>query len=109
MSSWEDEEQPLRLVEQTKQKDDPDPTALACYGMLLRWVPPNGLMDEKMLLRFVEGQPVSDMTIQFLEWVCQELEQRGHSVLAMIWDNASWHISKAVRTWVREHNQTVKH
>jgi hypothetical protein len=109
LSSWEDEEQPLRLLEQTKQKDDPDPTALACYGMLLRWVPPNGLMDEKMLLRFVEGQPVSDMTIQFLEWVCQELEQQGHSVLAMIRDNASWHISKAVRTWVREHNQTVKH
>jgi transposase len=23
-------------------------------------------------------------------------------------DNASWHISKIVRTWIREHNQQVK-
>ena len=26
----------------------------------------------------------------------------------MIWDNARWHTSKAVRTWIREHNQSVK-
>jgi transposase len=24
-----------------------------------------------------------------------------------IWDNASWHVSKHVKTWLREHNQTV--
>jgi transposase len=27
----------------------------------------------------------------------------------LIWDNASWHVSKQVRTWLREHNQTVLH
>ncbi len=26
----------------------------------------------------------------------------------MIWDNASWHISKAVRTWIRAHNRAVR-
>jgi transposase len=26
----------------------------------------------------------------------------------LIWDNASWHASKHVRTWIREHNQQVK-
>jgi len=26
----------------------------------------------------------------------------------LIWDNASWHISKAVRAWIRTHNQQVK-
>jgi len=98
----------LRLVEQTKLKEDPDPKALACYGILLRWMASDELMIEKMLLRFVEGRPVSDITIQFLDWVCQELEQLGQAVLAMIWDNARWHTSQAVRTWVRTHNQEVK-
>ena len=98
----------MRLVEQTKQKDDPDPKALACYGILLRWVASDDLRLEKMLLRFVDGRPVSNITIQFLEWCCQEIETLGKSVLAMIWDNARWHTSKAVRTWVREHNRTVK-
>ena len=63
---------------------------------------------EKMLLRFVDGRPMSSITIQFLEWVCQEIEKQGKSVLAMIWDNARWHTSKAVRTWAREHNREVK-
>jgi hypothetical protein len=26
----------------------------------------------------------------------------------LIWDNASWHISHAVRTWLRQHNRRVK-
>jgi len=26
----------------------------------------------------------------------------------LIWDNAPWHISKLVRTWIRDHNQQVK-
>jgi hypothetical protein len=28
-------------------------------------------------------------------------------VLVLIWDNASWHESSQVRTWLRQHNQTV--
>ena len=98
----------MRLVEQTQQKDDPDPKALACYGILLRGMASNDLRLEKMLLRFVDGRPVSSITIQFLEWCCQEIEKLDKSVLAMIWDNARWHTSKTVRTWVREHNRIVK-
>ena len=26
----------------------------------------------------------------------------------MIWDNASWHVSKRVRAWIRAHNRQVK-
>ena len=98
----------MRLVEPTKLKEDPDPKALACYGILLRWMETDTLKIEKMLLRFVEGRPVSDITIQFLDWVCQEIEKLGHSILAMIWDNARWHTSQAVRSGVRSHNQEVK-
>ena len=35
----------------------------------------------------------------------QAMDKRG---LVLVWDNASWHISHAVRTWVREHNRQVK-
>jgi len=108
LSAWTEEDRPLRLVEKIKAKDDPDPKALACYGMLLRWVNESGQSDEKILLRFVDGRPVSDNTIQFLEWCCQKLEDMGKRVLALIWDNASWHISKKVRAWIREHNRQVR-
>jgi transposase len=108
LSAWTEEDRPLRLVEQIKAKDDPDPKALVCYGMLLRWVNESGQSDEKILLRFVDGRPVSDNTIQFLEWCCQKLEDMGKRVLALIWDNASWHISKKVRAWIREHNRQVR-
>ena len=36
LSSWAEPDQPLRLVEQAVAKDDPDPKALACYGLLVR-------------------------------------------------------------------------
>ncbi|GIX45940.1 MAG: hypothetical protein KatS3mg131_0151 [Candidatus Tectimicrobiota bacterium] len=28
--------------------------------------------------------------------------------MVLIWDNASWHVSQAVRSWLREHNRKVK-
>lgn len=98
----------MRLVEQTLAKDDPDPKALACYGVLLRWMREDGQPAERILLRFVDGRPVSDITVQFLEWCCEKLMAMNKRVLALIWDNASWHISKKVRSWIREHNQRVK-
>ena len=54
-----------------------------------------------MLLRFVDGRPLSAVTIDFLKWSCQSLARRRVKVLALIWDNASWHISQMVRTWIR--------
>ena len=108
LSAWTEADPPVRLVEKTKAKDDPDAKALACYGLLLRWMNIDGQSDEKILLRFVNGRPVSDITIQFLEWCCHKLEQLDKRVLALIWDNASWHISNKVHTWIREHNRQVK-
>jgi hypothetical protein len=32
--AWQSQDQPVRLVEQAWRKDDPDPKALACYGVL---------------------------------------------------------------------------
>jgi hypothetical protein len=95
----------LRLVEQAVAKDDPDPKALACYGLYLR--PPAGAPG-RMLLRFVDGRPVSAVTVAFLEWCAQELSAEGKKALLLIWDNAPWHVSKEVRAWIRAHNREVK-
>ncbi|GHO71430.1 hypothetical protein KSC_103220 [Ktedonobacter sp. SOSP1-52] len=100
LHSWSEENEPLRLQEHSKDKADPDPQALACYGML-------SAGSGRMRLRFVSGRPVSQVTKDFLEWLCEQVQAQGKQVLLLIWDNASWHVSKQVKTWLREHNHTV--
>ncbi len=101
LHSFSEEGEPLRLVEQSLPKDDPDPKAISCYGLY---------MPELKLswLRFVDGRPVSAITTQFLEWCCQKLEELGKKVLVLIWDNASWHISREVKRWIGKRNREVK-
>ncbi|WP_201382872.1 transposase [Ktedonobacter sp. SOSP1-52] len=108
LHAWQDHEHLVRLVEQSWQKNDPDPKALACYGVLWQQGPAEEPVREQMWLRFVTGRPVSDITIQFLDWCCQHLATQGKRHWLLIWDNASWHVSKMVRTWIREHNLMVK-
>ncbi len=101
LSSWAEEGKPMRLVQQSVAKDDPDPKAISCYGLYLP-----GL--EQTWLRFVDGRPVGSITTQFLSWCAEKLEAEGKKVLLLIWDNASWHISKEVRRWLGRHNREVK-
>jgi hypothetical protein len=100
LHSWATD-QPLRLQELAVGADDTDPKALACYGLLRGDT--GGL-----LLRFVDGRPVSQVTEDFLAWVCQELAREGKKALLLIWDNASWHVSKRVCAWLKGHNDRVK-
>ena len=100
LKSWTDGK-PLRLVEKEWNKTDPDPKALCCYGLLRADI-------DQVLLRFVDGRPVSQITSDFLEWVCGRLAQKGKKVLVLVLDNASWHISQMVRHWIRSHNARVK-
>jgi hypothetical protein len=86
-------------------KADPDPKALACNGLLVRHCPHQ---PEQMLLRFVEGRPVSAVTTAFLAWCSDRLAAYGVTALVLLWDNASWHISQEVRAWLRAYNQTIK-
>jgi DDE superfamily endonuclease len=95
-------------VEQTVATDDPDPTALACYGLLVRWAGPTGTRHEEAWLRFVDGRPVSALTIHYLAGCCARLQALGKTALLLVWDNAAWHVSKAVRSWLRQHNRAVK-
>ncbi len=82
LHSWSEKGEPLRLQELNKDKNDPDPKALACYGMLES-------ESGRMHLRFVSGRPVSQVTTDFLEWLCGQVQAQGKRVLVLIWDNAS--------------------
>jgi hypothetical protein len=101
LNSWAQAGKPMRLIQQSVEKDDPDPKAISCYGL---YVPEL----EKMWLRFVDGRPVSSVTTRFLRWCCKKLEVEGKRVWILVWDNASWHISGEVREWIASHNRRVK-
>ena len=106
--TWQDGDHPWRLIEQTVARDDPDPKALACYGLLTRCWDTNHQRSEELWLRFVEGRPVSAVTIAFLSWCAARAQERGKRAVLLVWDNASWHDSQIVRQWVRQHNRQVK-
>lgn len=91
-------EQPLRLLPNERGGGK---EALACYGL---WRTDT----EAMLLRFVEGRPVSQVTEDYLGWLCGQFAAEGKKVFVLVWDNASWHVSKRVRKWIGAHNRKVK-
>ncbi len=105
LHTWAEPRAELRLLEKHPAPADADPKAVACYGVLLRSA---ARLAEQVWVRFATGQPVSDLTTQFLTWCCTRLGAVGVRVWVLIWDNASWHTSKQVRTWIRNHNRTVK-
>jgi hypothetical protein len=105
LRAWTEPGRPLRLVERAVARGDPDPAALACYGLLLRGRAASGEPWEDLWLRFVDGRPVSALTTAFLAWAGDRLAATGTATLVLVWGNASWHISREVRAWLRAHNQ----
>jgi hypothetical protein len=81
LNAWAEEGKPPRLIQRSVAKDDPEPKAISCYGLYL---------------------PALDRSVRKLEAV------GGKKVLVLIWDNASWHVSKEVRSWLGSHNRRVK-
>ena len=64
---------PMRLHEPSADAADRDPKALACYGMLRGDT-------GGMLLRFVAGRPVRQVTEDFLAWACLRRAAEGRAV-----------------------------
>ena len=109
-AAWAPAEAPLRLVERGVPAGEPK--ALACYGLLVRGRPAAGGEagpgpTDELWLRFVDGRPVSAVTTQFLGWGAAQAAARGLTTLLWVWDNASWHLSREVRTALRAHNQAA--
>jgi hypothetical protein len=103
LSAFSEEGEPPRMIQQSLAKDDPSEAtkAISCYGLYLPRL-------DDMWIRFVDGRPVSSITTQFLSWSCEGLQRVGKKTLLLIWENASWHISREVRRWLGKHNREVK-
>jgi hypothetical protein len=83
LHAWSENGESPRLIQQSVEKDDPDPKAISCYGL---FVPEF----KQTWVRFVDGRPLSAITMRFLSWCSEELEVAGKKVLVLVWDNASW-------------------
>ena len=92
---------PMRLHEPSADPADPGPKALACYGLLRADT-------GRMMIRFVTGRPVSQVTEDFLAWACARLAAEGKRALLLVWDNASWHVSQRVRAWIQAQNRRAR-
>jgi DDE superfamily endonuclease len=92
---------PMRLQEPAAEDVGPEAKALACYGILR--ADTGGMM-----LRFVQGRPVSQVTEDFLGWACDSLAEQGKRAPLLVWDNASWHVSRRVRAWIKAHNRRAR-
>jgi hypothetical protein len=98
--SWTDGP-PMKVHLLQSEDDDPDPDAVACYGFYR--------YDRRQVaVRFVEGRPLGDVTVQFLEWLCWGAAQEGKKVLVVIWDDASWHTAEVVSDWVVAQNRRAR-
>ena len=62
LHAWAGDDSRCGWSQREAAKDDPDPKALSCYGLLRGDT-------GGMLLRFVQGRPVSQVTEDFLAWV----------------------------------------
>lgn len=105
LRTWQPAGATLRVIETAIPPTDPDPKALACYGLLVRG---GAVTAAEVWLRFVDGRPISAVTTQFLAWCCAKLAAAGKTALLLVWDNAGWHLSHQVRAWLRTHNQHAK-
>ena len=66
---------PLRLLELEAPRGDPDRKALCCYGLFRADT-------AQMLLRFVDGRPVSQVTVDYLTWLAARLAREGKKAIA---------------------------
>ena len=90
----------LRLVQRDPAKKEAN-KAIACFGAVCD-------QTKERYFSLAEGQPNSAKSIAFLASLLDIAQARCKRVLIVIWDQASWHKSKWVKQWVRQHNQQAK-
>ena len=63
---------------------------------------------QEAFLSWAEGQPNSEVTIEFLEALMAHQNSQGKRFIVLIWDRASWHTSKRTKQWIRDYNRRAK-
>lgn len=98
--AWSNENEALRLLERVPPRGEKQ-KAIACFGALRRDT-------HEVVLSFSQGQPNSLQQWMFIIGLLAVARQEGKQVVVVIWDNASWHKSKAIRRWVHAYNRLAK-
>ena len=99
LQAWSDRE-PLHMVQRIAPEPEAD-KALACYGAVRSDT-------QQVYFSFSALRPISEETWKFVQALVQVAREEGKHVLVIIWDNASWHLSKRLRQWVRQYNHEAK-
>ena len=95
--AWACKDEPLRVAK--RWNEEVDTTAL--YAAL-------DDQTQEAFLRWAEGQPNSERTVQFLEALMAYWTKKGKRFLVLFWDKASWHTSKRTQAWIRSYNRRAK-
>ena len=89
-----------RLVQREPGRTD-QPKALACLGAVCQ-------QTGRRYVYFCDGQPNTDQVILMLKRLLAIARDLGKRVLAIFWDQASWHKSKTLKRRIRAHNRQAK-
>jgi len=100
MHAFAEKDARLRLVERQPKPNEKD-KAIACFGALCQET-------SDRFFYFAEGQPNSEKTILMLEALLAIAHTRAKRVLVVIWDRATWHKSKRLKSWAHQHNRLAK-
>ena len=98
--AWAPHKEPLRLQQRDAPYAEPQ-QALACFGALRHDT-------QQVLLYFSHGQPNSHQMWVFIIGLLAQAKTEGKRVLVILWDNASWQKSHAIRRWIRVYNHAAK-
>ena len=95
--AWAARKEPPRVAKRWNEKVD----TTALYA---------ALDDEtqEAFLRWAEGQPNSETTVQFLESLMAHCTKKGKRFIVLFWDKAPWHTSKETRSWIRAYNRRAQ-
>lgn len=93
-------ERALRLVQREPTKHEPH-QAVACFGAVRHDT-------QAVYLYFSDGQPNSEQMWVFIIGLLALARAEGKRVVVIIWDQASWHMSKRLRHWMRAYNRHAK-
>jgi transposase len=88
------------LIGREPTRNEPE-KALACFGAVRQDT-------DQVCLSFSLGQPDSEQTWLFIIALLAIARQEGKRVVVIIWDNATWHKSQRLRSWIRLYNQAAK-
>jgi transposase len=88
------------LIQRTPKRHEPE-KAIACFGAVRQDT-------GQTYLYFCKEQPTREQTWGFIMALLTVARREHKRVVVLIWDNASWHLSKRLHPWSKDYNFAAK-